>query len=45
MKTRTTAPWLAVSALALSAACQSLNPSSPLQPGEHFAEVTLRFES
>lgn len=45
MKTRHTIPLLALSALALSTACQSLNPSSPLQAGEHFAEVTLRFES
>ena len=45
MKTHTAAPLLALSALALSAACQSLNPSSPLQAGEPFAEVTLRFES
>ena len=35
----------ALGAVLLAVACQAPPSSSAIQPGEHFAEVTLEFES
>lgn len=40
-----TALGTALGAALLAVACQAPSASSSIQPGEHFAEVTLEFES
>lgn len=42
---RATALGAALGAVLLAVACQAPPSSSAIQPGEHFAEVTLEFES
>ncbi len=42
---RATALGASLGAVLLAVACQAPPSSSAIQPGEHFAEVTLEFES
>ena len=45
MRTRRLFAFLLSASLLAAAACQSPAPSSPFGTGEHFAEVSLQFES
>ena len=45
MQARQLIPAVALSAALMAGACQAPSASSPVQPGEHFAEVHLEFES